>query len=84
MINIKKLLLIFCLSILITFSFNISSFANTNLYNNKYVSDAIPSNNILVMNSCNKTDFHSSLFEGLSLSIEDNLPNYKISRLPRC
>ncbi|MBU3131363.1 HAMP domain-containing histidine kinase [Clostridium gasigenes] len=78
MINIKKLLLIFCLSILITFSFNISSFANTNLYNNKYVSDAIPSNNILVMNSCNKTDFHSSLFEGLSLSIEDNLPNYKI------
>lgn len=78
MIKLNKLSLIFTLSIIIIFSFDISSFAVSTIGENNFVPIDTQPHNILVINSSSSTDFDKNLFEGVSLSIEDNLPNYTI------
>lgn len=76
--KLKKIPLILSLSIIIIFSFNILSFAESTMSNIDYTSNENVTHNILVMNSSSKTNFHSTLIEGLNLSIEDNLSDYKV------
>lgn len=74
----KKFKLIFSLSFIITFLFNTQTFAIDNITKEEYISSTSTTNSILVMNASNRTDFHKELFEGLRLSLEDNLPDHAL------